>query len=82
MLRVAHEAHQVLRVAAVMNREIASKPDALGVLAKKPRTDAVKRSGPGQRRRALRCPAREHRAENPACAPLELERSASAEGEQ
>ena len=46
---VPHEVHQVGGVLAVVDRERRRKADLLGVLAQKPRPDAVERARPGER---------------------------------
>ena len=46
---VADKIHEISGVSAIMNCEIASEPDVERILAKKPRADGMKCSGPAKR---------------------------------
>ncbi|MDH6592436.1 hypothetical protein M2165_002325 [Variovorax sp. TBS-050B] len=78
---VAHQAHQVLGVAAVVDREVLVQADVGRVFAQQPRADAVKGAGPGQRRRPFGLQA-EHAREHLAGAALHFLRGTAREGQK
>lgn len=79
---VAHQAHQVLGVAAVVQGEALRQAQARRVLAQEPRADGVEGAGPGQARRRLRGRQLQHALQHGAGALRHLLGGAPAEGEQ
>ncbi len=79
---VPDQIHQVSRIFPVMDREGRVHADLLGILPQQPRTDGMKRPGPGQRVRQRSGLVAEHRFADAFHSARHLHTGAAREGQQ